>query len=235
MNSTFRSCVAELLGTFTLTFIGAGAIIANVPNGAGGGGGIVAIALAHGIALAMAVYATGHISGGHINPAVTVAMLATGRIAAPKALAYIVSQCAGSVLAAFVLISFFPGEPVNNAKLGATLGSEANQVALGPMGTLVLEAIFTLLLITTIFATAVDGRGPKNVYGFAIGLTIGMDILCGGALTGASMNPARSLGPALVGGFWKWHHVYWIGPILGAVVGAFLYDRLLLVKEERQA
>jgi MIP family channel proteins len=232
MNPSFRACVAELIGTFTLTFIGAGAIITNVPSGAGGGGGLVAIALAHGLALSMAVYATGHVSGGHINPAVTCAMLVTKRIKPALAVAYIISQLAGATIAAFLLKQLFPETAVSVARLGATLGGEENAKLLGFGGTLSLEAILTFLLITTIFGVAVDSRGPKNVYGFAIGLTICFDILAAGPLTGASMNPARSFGPALVGGYWDLHIAYWLGPILGAVAGAVLYDTLLLPKEK---
>src|SRR5437867_8121808 len=124
MNPLFRACVAELIGTFTLTFIGAGAIITNVQNGAGGGGGLVAIALAHGLALSMAVYATGHVSGGHINPAVTCAMAATRRIKLGPGIAYIISQLAGATIAAFLLKQLFPETAVSVARLGATLGGE---------------------------------------------------------------------------------------------------------------
>ena len=234
MEASFRACVAELIGTFTLTFIGAGAIICNVPSGAGGGGGLVAIALAHGLALSMAVYATGHVSGGHINPAVTCAMLATRRIKPGLAVSYIISQLAGATLAAYVLKSFFPESAVATARLGATLGSDENAKMLGTSVTLCLEAILTFLLITTIFGVAVDNRGPKNVYGFAIGLTICFDILAAGPLTGASMNPARSFGPALVGSYWDMHQVYWLGPILGAVVGALIYDTVLIPKAQKE-
>ncbi|MBI4602804.1 MAG: aquaporin [Planctomycetes bacterium] len=229
MSATFRSSIAEMVGTFTLTFVGAGAIIA---NDAGGGGGIVAIALAHGLALSMAVFATGHISGGHINPAVTLAMFATKRISLAGAAAYIASQCAGAAIASVLHKSLFPAAAVQATRLGATLGTAPNQAVLGTGGTLIVEAILTFLLITTIFGVAVDPRGPKNVYGFAIGLTVCFDILCAGPLTGASMNPARSFGPALAGGYWEWHHVYWLGPILGAVAGGLLYDTLLISKDK---
>ncbi len=215
-----RACVAEFIATFTLTFIGVAVIC--------GGHGIVAIALAHGLALAAAVYASGHISGGHVNPAVTIAMLVTGKIEGPKAAAYIVSQLLGAVLAAYMVQSFFPSGATDSHQLGATLGTEENREALGAMGTLVIEAIVTFLLVTTIFGVAVDKRGPKNVYGFAIGLTVAFDILAVGPLTGASMNPARSFGPALIGGHWTMFWVYWIGPILGACVAALLYDRFLM-------
>jgi MIP family channel proteins len=226
VNSLARSCVAELLGTFTLTFIGAGAIITQ-------GGSIVAVALAHGLALSMAVFATAHISGGHINPAVTLAMLATKRIQLSEAVAYIVSQLLGATIAAFILAQTFPQANDEVRKLGATLGSlsDGNH----NWTVLLIEAVLTFLLVTTVFAVAVDKRGPKNVYGFAIGLTIAFDILCAGALTGASMNPARSFGPALVGGHWDIHHVYWLGPLLGGCAAALVYDVLLIPEEAKQA
>ena len=234
MNDTFRALVAEFVATFTLTFVGAGAIVVNA-GGLGGDGGLVAIALAHGLALSVAVYASGHISGGHVNPAVTCAMFATKKIGAGKAVGYIVAQLLGAVVGAFAIQQLLPASAVDAVKLGATLGSPENQAALGEMGTLVIEAIVTFLLVTTIFAVAVDGRGPKNVYGFAIGLTVAADILIAGPLTGASMNPARSFGPALVGGHWTMHHVYWLGPILGGLVAAVLYQVVHLGKGKDDA
>jgi MIP family channel proteins len=221
------ACLAELLGTFTLTFVGAGAIIINSPGG-GGDGGLVAIALAHGLALSVAIYATGHISGGHINPAVTLALFATKKIDGAKAVAYIIAQMAGATIAALLLKSLFPPAAVAAAKLGATLGATASATPPDTWTTLFVEAILTFFLVTTVFGAAVDSRGPKNVYGFAIGLTVCLDILAAGPLTGASMNPARSFGPALVGGYWDMHHVYWLGPILGGCVAALLYDRFLI-------
>lgn len=215
-----RSCIAELVGTFTLTFVGAGAIISTE------GGNLVAIALAHGLALSMAVYASGHISGGHINPAVTVAMLLRGKIKPPAAAGYIIAQLVGATLAALILSSFFPGESIEQVKLGATLGSLSTPE--NATAVLAIEIVLTFLLLTTIFAVAVDARGPKNVYGFAIGLTVAFDILCAGPLTGASMNPARSFGPALVGSHWDIHWVYWVGPIVGGAIAAFLYDLVFI-------
>ena len=223
MNLLTRQCIVEFIGTFSLTFIGAGAIIAT------GGGNLVAIAFAHGLALSMAVYASGHISGGHINPAVTIGMLVTGKIKPPAAAAYIVVQLLGAVLAAFILSSCLPEAAVAKVKLGATLGSLSAPENAATI--IILEAILTFLLVTTIFAVAVDKRGPKNIYGFAIGLTVCFDILCAGAFTGASMNPARSFGPALIGGHWDIHHCYWIGPILGGALAALVYDRIIIGKD----
>ena len=216
MNPVLRASLAELLGTFTLTVIGAGAILAT------GGQNLVAIALAHGLALAMAVYAT----KGHINPAVTLAVFARKGIDARGVAAYLAGQLAGAVLAAFLLRELFPNSLAPEVKLGATLGSLSTESnALKVLG---IEAILTFFLVITICATAVDKRAPKNVYGFAIGLTICMDILAAGPLSGASMNTARSFGPALVGGFWDIHWEYWLGPILGALVASYFYDLVIL-------
>ena len=223
MNLLTRQCVVEFIGTFSLTFIGAGAIIAT------GGDNLVAIAFAHGLALSMAVYASGHISGGHINPAVTIGMLVTGKIKPPAAAAYIVVQLLGATLAACILSSCLPEDMVTKVKLGATLGSLSTPENV--VKVIVIEAILAFLLVTTIFAVAVDSRGPKNIYGFAIGLTVCFDILCAGAFTGASMNPARSFGPALIGGHWEIHYCYWIGPIVGGVLAALVYDRVVIGKD----
>lgn len=119
------------------------------------------------------------------------------------------------------------------AQLGATLGTPASQAELGAKGTALLEAVLTFLLGMTIFGTAVDRRAAKNVFGFAIGLTLAFDILAAGPLTGASMNPARSFGPALVGGYWALHHAYWLGPILGALVAGIFYEAFLLPEDQK--
>ena len=218
MNPVLRASLAEMLGTFTLTFIGAGAIIVT------GGQNLVAIALAHGLALSMAVYAT----NGHINPAVTLTLFARKRIGAQPTLAYIGGQLAGAVLAAFFLKTLFPGSLDPAVKLGATLGSLSGGPEAAGTTVMFIEAILTFFLLITVFAVAVDKRAPKNVYGFAIGLTICMDILAAGPLTGASMNPARSFGPALIGGFWEIHWAYWLGPILGGLLAGYLYDLVFL-------
>ncbi|MCZ6795238.1 MAG: aquaporin [Planctomycetota bacterium] len=226
-----RCCVAEMIGTFFLTFVGAGAIVMTaIPES---GAALITVALAHGLALSMAVYATGHISGGHINPAVTVAMLVRGKIKPPDAAGYVVAQLVGAVLAALCVNGCFPAEPVAAVKIGATLGSLS---AANPGATLVIEAILTFLLVTTIFAVAVDSRGAKNIYGFAIGLTVTFDILCAGPITGASMNPARSFGPALVdGSHWGPQWIYWVGPIIGACVAAVVYDLVLIPRETKES
>lgn len=222
MSQDTRNYVAEFIGAFALTFIGAGSIVANaVANGAVG---LVGVALAHGFILALSINALGHVSGAHFNPAITIAMLATGRIGAGAALGYVVAQLLGASVAGFLLNAIFPAQAVQAAKLGATLLAPGVGIAAG----VALEAVLTFFLVLSVFGTAVDPRGPKGVAGFGIGLVLLADILAGGPLTGASMNPSRSFGPALASGNWDGHLVYWIGPILGALIAAFAYDGIFL-------
>jgi aquaporin Z len=222
-----QSYLAEFLGTFYLCFAGIAAILCTT-DVVGGGGGLVAVALAHGLALAIAVSVFGGISGAHVNPAVTIGMLATGRIAAGTAVGYIISQCLGSTVAAALCKTIFPAEAVSQANLGIPL--PASWVSTGTV--LLVEFILTFLLVTSVFGTAVDERGKAvKIGGFAIGLTVAIDILAGGPVTGASMNPARSFGPALVQGFFDWHWCYWVGPVAGGLVAALLYHGVLLKQE----
>jgi aquaporin Z len=216
--------LAEFLGTFFLCFAGIAAILGNTPA-VGSGIGLLGVALAHGLALSVAVAAFGGVSGAHLNPAVTVAALATGRITLPGAVAYVVVQLAGATAAALICRAVFPAEAVAQANLGIPLPA-----AWATTGTvLIVEFVLTFLLVTAILGGAIDTRAPTLKIGaFAIGLTVTFDILAGGPVTGASMNPARSFGPALVQAFWQWHWAYWVAPIAGAVAGAVLYDRLIL-------
>lgn len=228
----------EFLGTFTLTFIGAGAIVTTTYNG--GSPGLLGIAIAHGLALAIAVSATMNVSGGHINPAVTLSMVATGRIKFVPAVAYIISQCAGATVAGFLLAHIFNAIGAGEASMA---GSEA--VAKSLLGTpnfnpqlmtfgnaVLIEAILTFLLVFAVFGTAVDDRAPA-IGGWGIGLTVAMDILVGGPLTGAAMNPARTIGTLIGGGsvtqgLWSQHAVYWIGPVLGGIIAGLVYDVCIL-------
>jgi MIP family channel proteins len=221
-----RAPLAEFIGTFFLCFAGIAAILSNMPS-VGAGLGIVGVALAHGLALSIGVSAFGGVSGGHLNPAVTTGMLVTGRISLPNALVYIVAQLLGATVAALVCKAAFPADAVAAANLGIPLPA-----AWATTGVVVLmEFVMTFLLMTAVFGTAVDERGRAvKIGGFAIGLTVTFDILAGGAVTGASMNPARSFGPALVQGYWAWHVFYWIAPIAGAVAAALIYEHLILEK-----
>jgi glycerol uptake facilitator protein len=212
-----KEYIAEFIATFALIFIGAGAILANV--------GIIGIALAHGLVLMSMIYATGHVSGAHINPAVTISMWVTKRIESVKAIGYIISQLLGAVVGALFLRIIF-----SNAQLSLNLGTPGLNGVSFWVGILI-EFILTFLLVFTIFGTS-DKRAPKGIYGVAIGLVLTFDILVGGNLTGAAMNPARVFGPALISGFWNHHIVYWIGPVLGALLAGLVYDNLLLENKQ---
>jgi aquaporin TIP len=210
-----RRGVAEFVGTFTLIFIGGGAGIIS-------GQDIVAVALANGLAIGIMVSNLGHISGGHFNPAITAGVLATRRIKVRMAGLYWVFQLGGAVVAALILRWLF--------KKPAILGSVPH-VAHGfpDSRALVLEMILTFFLVWAVFATAVDERGAfKAIAGLAIGLTITIDVFVGGPITGAAMNPARAFGPEVAANFWASGWIYWIGPIVGALVAALGYEYLYL-------
>jgi aquaporin Z len=164
-------------------------------------------------------------SGAHFNPAVTAGFLVTGRIAPNLAVAYVIAQLAGATTAAGFCRVIFPVESVNATMLGLPL--PAVWATTGVV--LLAEFIMTFLLMTSIFGTAVDDRGRAvKIGGFGIGLTVAFDILAGGAVTGASMNPARSFGPALEMMHWEWHWAYWVAPIAGACAAALMYEHVLL-------
>jgi aquaporin TIP len=209
---------AEAVGAFTLIFIGAGSIIV-VPGG--DGGSLVAVALAHGLAIGTMVSAVGHVSGGHFNPAVTVAAWVTRRMASVAAVAYVAAQLAGATIAALALRWLLPGEAWEPVALGTPL---VNPV-LADWQAIALEAVLTFFLVWVVFATALDPEGAfGKIAGLAIGLVITMDILAAGPWTGAAMNPARSFGPALVSGEFTGIWVYFLGPVIGGTVAALLYD-----------
>lgn len=210
--------IAEFIGTFTLIFVGAGTVIAT------GNNDLVAIAFAHGLAIGLMVIAAGHISGGLYNPSLTIGLVVTRKLSVPLGIAYIVVELLGGIVGALLLKAIFPAAMIDKVKLGTPLpgaGVTQGQAVL-------VELILTFFLMFVVFGAAVDKRGPKLIAGLGIGLTITMDIFIGGALTGAAMNPARSLGPALVGNVWSAEWVYWVGPIVGAVLAALVYNYLLL-------
>jgi MIP family channel proteins len=220
MRDSYRHFVAEFVGTFALVFIGGGAIMAAdlVRNPAG----ITQIALAHGLILALMVTATMRVSG-HLNPAVTLGFVVTRRIEPVMAFVYIIAQVLAAVLAAYVLRWLFPAAVVASSRLGG----QSISLDVSTMQAIVLEFIATFFLVFVVFGTAVDPRAP-NVGGFAIGLTVAADILAIGPLTGASMNPARSFGPAVASGIFEGQAVYWIGPILGGIAAALVYETLFI-------
>jgi MIP family channel proteins len=226
MPSLLRRSLAEALGTFALIFIGVASVVEKSASGANYG--LLGIALAHAVVLSVMITATMAISGGHINPAVTIGLLAARRISARTALAYVPAQLVGAVLGALAVKALFPSVAVRAAELGTP--SLAGNVQLGQgIG---LEAIMTFFLVSAVFGTCVNSEAPK-VGGFGVGLVLLFDILVGGSLTGAAMNPARAFGPALVSGQWVAHSVYWVGPILGGLLAALLWEYVLLPKRER--
>ena len=233
-----RPLVAEFLGPFALTFIGAGSIMLSVTQGMKlDGGTLVMIALAHGLAIGLMVAAAGHISGGHYNPAVTIALFVSGRIGAMKSVAYIIVQLLGATVAALLLKQLFDS---SNATLANAIpsvnygGSPDNDfIIVGKQNALILEIILTFFLVYVIHGTAVDARGPAAIASLAIGLTITMDILMAGPLTGAAMNPSRHFGVALVDGTWKDGWIYWVGPIVGGVAASIVHNYILMPPEPK--
>ncbi len=219
MRDPERHFSTEFVGTFALVFVGGGSIVAMRSAGAEG---LLVVALAHGLILALMVTATMRISG-HLNPAVTLGFLAVRRIEPMMAGLYIVAQLLGATLAAYALKMLVPADQF------AAVHGTIQEVAIGTSWgqAVALEAIATFFLTFVIFGTAVDPRAPK-VGGFAIGLTIAADILAIGPLTGASMNPARSFGPAFVSSSYVWQSVYWTGPVIGSILAAVLYSYVLL-------
>jgi|GraSoiStandDraft_14_1057315.scaffolds.fasta_scaffold91426_1 MIP family channel proteins len=229
MYTKSQKLVAEFIGTFALIFFGAGSICADqfLHSTGQGGLGLLGIALAHGLAIGLMVTAIGHISGGHLNPAVTIGFWVTKRLSTFDAILYWIAQLAGAVAAAYLLRTIVPLETWRNAALGTP---ELAHDFTRPYA-MVLEAVMTFFLVFVVFATAVDERGAFNkIAGFAIGLTVTMDILMGGPLTGAAMNPARAFGPALAANHWANHGVYWVGPLAGGFLAGLLYDSLYLKK-----
>ena len=224
-----QKLVAEFIGTFALIFFGAGSICADQLLRAGGGSGLglLGVAVAHGLAFGIMVTALGHISGAHFNPAVTVGIWVTRRISTFDALSYWAAQLAGGIAAAYMLRIVVPEDAWRAVMLGTPQLARDLTRGYG----MLIEGLLTFFLVFVVFATAVDEKGAFNkIAGFAIGLTITMDILMGGPLTGAAMNPARAMGPAVVTRWWTNLGVYWVGPLAGGVLAGALYDKLYLKK-----
>ena len=223
----WRALVAELVGTFALIFIGAGA-------GAIGAGGLVGVALAHGLVVVGFAYAYGHISGTHINPAVTIGVWAAGLMDAGRALSYVVFQLVGGILGALALRVVLGGA---ESGLGATTLAEAAQVGttvvqVTPTVGLLVEAILTFFLVNAVLNAGAPNK-TSELDGVAVGFTLVFCILMGGPLTGASLNPARSLGPAIAADVYADLWVYFAGPALGALAAAALWRFFLRNKPRR--
>lgn len=210
-----RRALAEGIGTFFLVLIGPGAVMVNAyTNGALGPTG-VALAFAF-VVLAM-IYALGHLSGAHLNPAVTLAFWSVGRFPRRDIIPYLTAQCLGAILASLAMRTVLG--PIGD--LGATLPH------VGMSRSFLIEWLFSFVLMLVIMAVATDSRVADGFAGVAVGLTVGFCALLG-SLTGASMNPARSLGPAVAGGLWHGHWIYWIAPITGMLAAGWTYNHLRL-------
>jgi MIP family channel proteins len=220
---TAAALIAEAFGTFLFFFVGAGSVVLGdylTANG-GTGPGLIGVAFAHGLALAVVVSALGAVSGGHFNPAVTLGVWIMGRVTTGRAALYMLAQLLGGLAAGLALKVVFADswQPSN-------IGTPALGAGITPVVGIGVEAVLTALLVLAVIGTAVDPRGPK-IGGLAIGLAVAADILVGGPLTGAAMNPARWFGPAVAAGAYADWYVWWIGPAIGAAVAALIYRSTL--------
>lgn len=214
---------AEALGTFVLVFVGTGTIMAD--EHLDGAIGPVGIALAFGLVVMAMIHATGHLSGAHLNPAVTIGLWSTGRFPARLVPAYLSAQLVGAATASALLAVIRvqlprPISPSGPISLGVTTSH------VGPALGVIVEFVLTFVLMFVIMSMVTDPPAPGGFASFAIGAAVACDALVGGSLTGASMNPARSFGPALITGAWDQHWIYWVAPMAGALAAARLYDWL---------
>jgi MIP family channel proteins len=229
MFNLLRKLTAEFLGTFAFVFVGAGSICTDaylVSTGQSGLGWL-GIAIAAGLSFGVMASVLAHISGGHLNPAITIGFWVTRRLSTLDTITYWIAQVAGAIAAAYTIKLIIPDSTWTAKALGSItpeLGGDFTR-AHG----IALEAVLTFFLVLVVFATSVDAKSAfSKAGGFATGLTVAVGTLLAGPFTGAAMNPARALGPALATTHWQNHGVYWAGPLLGGVVAAFVYDRVFL-------
>ncbi|MBT4125846.1 MAG: aquaporin [Chloroflexi bacterium] len=226
--NNLRGLMAEFIATFTFVFMGIGAVGAAIGAGLSladpfDTAGLIVISLGHGVGIFVGIIVFGRVTGAHLNPAVTIAAIVSGNIGILRGFTYIVGQLAGATLAAFLIDKF--AWPIPN------LGVHGPSIAVGDA--LVIEVIVSFFLVFTIFATAIDKRGNAMLAPLAIALVVFVDHLIAVPLTGASMNPARSFGPALVGGYWADHWIYWVGPIVGGITAAIAYVMIFGEKADK--
>ena len=224
MTGHTRALLAEAAGTFMFFFIGAGAIVAT------NGEDLVAVALAHGLALAVAVSSFGALSGGHFNPAVTFGLAVASKHPWTRVLTYWAAQAIGALVAGFALRYAFEFDPTALAR--THIGTPGLGGGVTVLTAIVVEAVLTVFLLWAVFGTAVSPLAPR-IAGFGIGLTVAADILVGGGITGASMNPARWLGPAVAANFYDNWFVYIAGPLLGAALAGLSYRYVFAPPEHR--
>ena len=227
-----RNWFAEAIATYALVFFGPLAIILSVVVFGDGLSieSIIMISLGHGAAIGLMVYAFGHISGAHINPAVTIPMMITKKISVADGIGYIIFQLIGAVVAAFSLKAILPeiGAKVNFGTQGGPSELLNNSVMAG----ITVEIILTFFLVTVIFLTAVHKKAPAGIHGISIGGMVFLLHLVGVPLTGASMNPARTFGPAVVSGFWELHWLYWVAPIIGGIIAGVIMNYIFVNNAE---
>jgi aquaporin TIP len=210
-----RALVAEALGVFALVFASAGVLV--IATGTVYVN-LVAIALAPGLAILVMMAALGHVSRVHFNPAITIGLWVTRRIESPAAAAYVIAQLIGAIIAALALVLLLP----ESLRTPVSLGTPGLGAQIDFIQGVALEAIITFFLMLVFFGTVIDRRGPR-IGAVAVGLAFALGVMVAEPFTGGAMNPARALGPALLSGTWDDHLVYWIGPIIGAVVASLLY------------
>lgn len=229
-----RAWLAEAIATYGLVFFGPLSVILAIS--AFGEGlttmSVLFISLGHGGAIGLMVYAFGHVSGAHINPAVTIPMIITRKIGIVDGVAYVVFQLIGAVAAAATLKAILPeiGAKVNFATQGGPSDLINNSITSG----FAVEAVLTFFLLVVIFMTAVHKKASPGLHGFSIGGMIFLIHLVGVPLTGASVNPARTFGPALISGFWEFHWLYWAAPIVGGIIAALLMNYIYVNKAEKE-
>lgn len=230
-----RAYLAEAIATYGLVFFGPLSVILAISSFGETltTQSVLFISLAHGGAIALMVYAFGHVSGAHINPAVTIPMMITKKIGFKDGIGYIVLQLVGAIIAALALALFFPelGSAVN---FGVQTGP-SELIGHNVMSGLGLEIILTFFLVTVIYMVAVHRKAVAGTQGITIGGMIFLLHLVGVPFTGASMNPARTFGPALVSGFWEFHWIYWVGPIIGGIIAGLIMNYIFVKKQEQDA
>ena len=224
----WRSTLAEFIATLLFVFLGAGVVVVSgsLTNGDLTVARLGAIALAHGLAIVLLVYATANISGGHINPAVTFAAVITKKIGLANGVMFVVAQVLGAICGALLIVATIPDA------LDANVGAHALGAGVSVGQGLLMEIIVTFALVFVVFAVAMDPKGMGRLAPLAIGLTVLVDHLIAVPITGASMNPARTIGPALVAGEWGAHWLYWVGPLLGGTLAALVYQYVFIKRPD---
>lgn len=224
MNASFRPMFAEFLGTALFVFIGAGSVVANAMTA--GAVTPLGIALAHGVGMAILISSLMSISGGHLNPAVSLGVFVAGRIDGGTLGRYVLAQLLGGIAGAALLKLLFAGAAIRSVMAGTPQLS----LNIGMVQGMAIEAVFTFFLVSAVFGTAISRDAPK-IGGFGIGLAIFVSALVVGGLTGAALNPARAFGPALVAWSWNAQGVYWVGPLVGGALAGLVWRVLLLPKQ----